>query len=371
MATFRIVMHVDVDSFYPSVEKRNDPTLEGKPVIVGADPRSSRRGVVASCSYEARKLGVRAGMPISLAYKISPEAVYIRPNFALYSRVSTRVMGLLRDHCDVFEQVSIDEAFLEVTNKAGGDYERVRDLALEIKAKVKREEGLTCSIGISVNKSSAKIASDLQKPDGLTVIPKGKVAEFLSPLPVRMITGVGRKTEEFLSETLGVKTIGDLQKIKGEILLKHFGKTGVWLWGVAHGLEQIEVKERTLMKSLSAEHTFQEDVEFEEALSKVRGELAHTLHNRLMSAGYEYRVISIKIRFSHFQTHTRDNTLPAYTTSKDALIDEAINLMGEFRESSKGGSKSRRRVRLVGVRVADLRKRSSNSDLGDWIPEGL
>lgn len=348
---------MDLDSFYPSVEKRDDPSLEEKPLIVGGDP-ARKRGVVVSCSYEARKLGVHAGQPISRAYRLAPDAVYIRPNFALYGKVSKRVMNLLRAHADSFEQVSIDEAFLDVSSR--GTFDSATGLALEIKDEIKSKEGLTCSIGIAPNKSSAKIASDFQKPDGLTVVPQEKLAEFLAELPVKAITGVGKKTEEFLT-SIGINTIGDLQKLPGTTLTKHFGKTGVWLWGVAHGLEQIPVKERTVMKSLSAEHTFENDVEYKVALEKMNTDLVGALHKRIESASYEFRVVSIKIRFSYFQTYTRENTLPNYTTSKNAIIEESNNLMKEFENEKK-------KVRLIGVRVADLRRRSENStSLSEWL----
>jgi DNA polymerase IV (DinB-like DNA polymerase) len=349
---------VDLDSFYPSVEKRNDPSLEGKPLVVGGDP-ARKRGVVVSCSYEARKLGIHAGQPISRAYRLAPKAIYLRPNFALYSKVSKRVMNLLRAHADSFEQVSIDEAFLDVSSR--GTYDSASSLAHQIKDEIKGKEGLSCSIGIAPNKSSAKIASDFQKPNGLTVVPQEKLAGFLAPLPVRAITGVGKKTEEFLA-SIGVNTIGDLQKLPGTTLTKHFGKTGVWLWGVAHGLEQIPVKERTLMKSLSAEHTFENDVEYKIALEKMHTDLVDTLHKRIESAGYEFRVVSIKIGFSYFETFTRENTLPNFTASKNAIIEEANNLMEEFEKEKK------KKIRLIGVRVADLRRRSANSpSLSDWL----
>ncbi|MHB8567897.1 MAG: DNA polymerase IV [Nitrososphaerales archaeon] len=354
-----VILHLDIDSFYPSVETNADPSLKGKALIVGADPKKGR-GVVVSCSYEARKLGIHAGQPISNAYKISPNAVYVRPNLDLYGLVSTRVMNLLRNYADNFEQVSIDEAFLDVSNKVRGNYEHASRLANEIKNELKETEGLSCSIGIAPNKSTAKIAADSQKPNGLVVVTPESVLDFLSPLKVSAITGVGKKTEAFLN-SIGVMTIGDLQQLPGKDLVKYFGKTGVWLWGVAHGLEQIGVKERTLMKSLSQEHTFERDVQNGILVSKKLEDLAEKLHARLKKAGYEYRVVSVKIRFTHFQTFSRENSLPAYTQSKQALLEEAANLMNEFLKSGK-------KVRLVGVRVSDLRKvQASNRKLEQWF----
>ena len=219
---------------------RDNPKHRGLPVVVGADPEEGKgRGVVVTCSYEARKFGLRSGMPISRAWKLCPTAVYLRPNFELYERVSQEVMETLRGFADAFEQTGIDEAFLDVSGRATG-VEEARELALVVKEAVKDLHGLTCSIGIGPNKSTAKIASDMQKPDGLTIVPLDSPAKFLSPLPVSVIPGVGKKTQAFLKER-GVETIAQLQDMPGKELMQWFGKTGVWLWGVVHAQEQIPV----------------------------------------------------------------------------------------------------------------------------------
>ncbi len=361
----RVIFHMDIDSFYPSVEIRENPTLKGKVVIVGADPKDGKgRGVVVSSSYEARKLGIRSGMPISRAYRLSPEAVYLRPNFALYSNVSKSIMKLLRSFADRFEQVSIDEAFLDVTEKIGSSYERARDYAITIKTELETKEKLTCSIGVAPNKSGAKIASDFQKPDGLTVVTPDQLKSFLAPLPSRAISGIGNKTEEFL-ESIGVKTIGDLQKIPGKDLVKYFGKTGVWLWGVANGLEQIEVKEKP-MRSLGAEHTFEKDIEDKAELFSKLEELVDRLHKRVVSASVNFLVVGIRIRFTHFQTFSREHTLPTFTTDKEVILSEAKNLLREF-------EKKKDKVRLVGVYVSDFRQvdrqKGPRESLESWVSE--
>jgi len=354
----RVIFHVDLNAFYPSVEAVQNPEFRGKPLIVGADPKSGRgRGVVVSCSYEARKLGVRSGIPISRAYSFCPDAIYVRPNFALYGKVSRRVMDLLRKYADRFEQVSIDEAFLDVSERIGGNFERARELAVTIKAELEAREGLLSSIGVAPNKSSAKIASEFQKPDGLTVVKKNELVGFLAPLPVSSISGVGKKTEEFLN-SINVKTIGDLQKIPGQQLVKYFGKTGVWLWGVANGLERIEVKERP-MRSLSAEHTFESDVADRSLVHSKAEELSKRLHGRVLASKVEYRVVGIKIRFTHFQTYTRENTLPFFTDGLETMLQEARNLLREF-------EKSPRKVRLIGIFVADFREKA-DTNLGETI----
>jgi DNA polymerase IV (archaeal DinB-like DNA polymerase) len=352
----RIIIHVDLNAFYPSVEIVQNPSLKGKPVIVGADPKGGKgRGVVVSCSYEARRYGVRSGMPISRAYSLIPDAAYIRPDFALYARVSRRVMNLLRAYADKFEQVSIDEAFLDVSDRVNGSYDSARELAISVRADLEAKEGLFCSIGVAPNKSSSKIASEFQKPDGLTVVRPEELGDFLSPLPVSSISGVGKKTEEFFN-SIGVKTIGDLQRISGKQLVKYFGKTGVWLWGVAHGLEQIEVKERP-MKSLGAEHTFERDVSDKAEVLAKMSELAIRVHTRVMASKIEFKVVGIKIRFTHFQTYTRENTLAFFTNDLETIRREGRNLLREFEENP-------RRVRLIGMFVADFREIvKSNLDL--------
>ncbi len=353
----RIIFHVDIDSFYPSVEIRENPSFRGKPVIVGADPKEGRgRGVVVSCSYEARNFGVRSGMPISRAYKLCPEAVYIRPDFALYGKVSRGVMNILRGFADKFEQVSIDEAFLDVSERA--TFDSARELALRIKQEVEVRESLTCSIGVAPNKSSAKIASEFQKPDGLTVVPLEELKGFLSPLPASAISGIGKKTEEFL-ESIGVNTIGDIQKLSGKELMKYFGKTGVWLWGVANGLEEIEVKQRP-MRSLSAEHTFEKDVSDKKVVLEKLDELAEKLHKRVVLSDAKFRVVGIKVRFTHFQTFLRENTLPTVTDSKEAMVQEARNLFREFYNNPK-------KVRLIGLYVSGFEEPESKESLESWV----
>jgi DNA polymerase IV (archaeal DinB-like DNA polymerase) len=343
----RIIFHVDLDAFYPSVEVKNDTSLRDKPVVVGADPRAGRgRGVVVSSSYEARRLGVKSGMPISRAFKLAPEAVYVRPNFQLYSAVSKRVMRLLETFADKFEQVSIDEAFLDASSRLGHDFAKAREHALKIKQELLSKEELTCSIGVAPNKSAAKIASDLQKPNGLTIVEPKNLIEFLAPLPVRSISGIGPKTEEFLLSK-GISTIGELQRVPGKELVRYFGKTGVWLWGVANGLEKIDVKQRP-MRSLNAEHTFDTDVEDKQAVLRKLNSLVDKLHKRVVLSKVEFRVVGIKIRFTHFQTYSRENTLPFYTSETDAILQEARNLFREFEANP-------RKVRLIGVFVADFK----------------
>lgn len=345
----RIVLHCDLDAFYPSCEVKRDPSLAGKPLIVGADPKQGHgRGVVTSCSYEARKYGVRSGMPISAAYKLCPQpiGIYVRPDFELYGKTSDRVMRLLRKYGDSFEQTSIDEAFLDVSERCR-NFESAAELANDLKDDLKRSEGLTTSVGIAPNKSIAKMASDIQKPDGLTVVTPEQVRSFLEPLPVEKISGVGKKTSQFLREH-GIETIGQLRIVPAKRLTDWFGKGGVWLWGIANGIEETPVEERPLRKSISVEQTFERDIQNKQVVKEALEALIREVHERLLAEGLLFRTIGIKIRFEGFQTFTREKTHTGYVDDRLVVDDYVKNLFREFEQKP-------RKIRLVGVRLSDLR----------------
>jgi len=355
----RTILHVDLDAFYVSVEMRENPSLRGLPVVVGADPEGGKgRGVVVACSYEARKFGLRSGMPISQAYRLCPQATYLRPNWGLYEKASEEVMATLRKLADKFEQSSIDEAFLDVSSRAG-DAESARRLASEVKKAVRQSHDLTCSIGVAPNKSAAKIASDRNKPDGLTIVPADDVPGFLAPLPVSVVPGIGRKTQDFLKEK-GIETIAQLQQLQGKQLLTWFGRNGVWLWGVIHGEENTEVRQQEMPKSLSVERTFKTDVVDFREVRKEAADASSELVRRVKSSRLTFRVGGIKIRFQGFETHTREKTLVSHTDSEETLLETVSSLLDEFEARE-------RPVRLVGVRVADLERATSGaSSLDDW-----
>jgi DNA polymerase IV (archaeal DinB-like DNA polymerase) len=356
-----IVFHVDLDAFYVSVEVRENPKLLGLPVIVGADPEQGKgRGVVVTCSYEARKFGLRSGMPISKAWKLCPAGVYLRPNNKLYERVSKEVMNTLRGFADELEQTGIDEAFMDIGDRATG-MEGAKNLALDVKKTVKAAHGLTCSIGVGPNKSTAKIASDIQKPDGLTIVPLDSPAEFLAPLPVSAIPGVGKKTQAFLRERQ-IETIVQLQAVPGKQLMQWFGKTGVWLWGVVHGEEGMQVRPRETPKSLSVERTFRNDVDdFGRVYSECE-DAAMELARRTKHAGYRFKVAGIKIRFHAFETYTREKTLATFTDSQETLVEATKSLLKEFESREEP-------VRLVGVRVSGLEPQETrpSGTLDSWV----
>jgi DNA polymerase IV (DinB-like DNA polymerase) len=340
-------MHCDLDAFYPSCEIRRDPSLKGKPLIVGADPKGGRgRGVVTSCSYEARKFGVRSGMPISQAYRLCPLGTYVRPDFRLYGETSERMMDLLGAFADRFEQTSIDEAFLDVSVRCK-DFDDAHDLASKMKEEVGAREGLTMSIGIAPNKSIAKIASEMKKPDGLTMVRVDEVRDFLSPLSVDKISGVGKKTTQFL-HGMGIETIGQLSQVPAKKLTEWFGKGGVWLWAIANGLEETPVEERPLRKSISVEQTFEHDVRNRAVVREALEALVDEAHERLLNEGLTFRTVGIKVRFEGFDTFTREKTHTGYIDDK-RVVEEYMKLL--FREFEKDP----RKFRLVGVRLSDLK----------------
>ena len=366
----RVIFHVDMDSFYASCELSRRPELRNEPYVVGADPMEGKgRGVVLACNYPARKFGLRSGMPISTAWKLCPQAHYDRPHFELYEEMSARVMSLIRPFADKIEQVSIDEAYLEVTNRvqkitkdnpATSAMSAIESLAYSIKKTVKDRENITCSIGVADNKIVAKIATDMNKPDGLTMVPQSKMLDFLAPLEVSKIPGVGHVSQKILLEKFGAKSISDLRKLSLDDLKDQFGKSALWLYNAARGIDESPVIERWEPVSISGETTFFED---ESDYAKIRDtmkEVAADVHKRLIRDEYMYRNVAIKIRFSGFETHTRSKSLTAYTASKDILDRETEKLLSEFYESGK-------KVRLIGVRVSGLLKKDeAQTTLLEW-----
>ncbi len=357
-STNRFVLHIDMDSFYASAEVRRDPNLAEKAVIVGADPREGKgRGVVVACNYVARSFGVRSGMPISEAYALCPTGVYVSPDFAYYENLSEAVMRIIHTYSPRFEQVSIDEAFLDVTEGVDNTSQAL-ELVERLKRELKEETGLTCSVGVAESKSAAKIATDLNKPDKVTVVPRGGTKLFLAPLPIRRIAGVGQKTEELLHE-LGVATIGDLQKVDPSALKAPLGRTGLWLWRVANGIDTEEVRERPA-KSLSTERTFYEDTSDWGVVEQLVDELASELAERARSTRQSFRRVGIKIRFRGFETHTREKLLPVSSEEAKVIREEASALLQPFKSSSK-------KIRLVGVRISGLKMSvAAQSKIEDW-----
>jgi DNA polymerase IV (DinB-like DNA polymerase) len=344
----RIILHVDMDAFFASIEEREHPEYRNKPLVVGANPKGGRgRGVVSTANYEARKFGIKSGMPISKAYKLCPNAIFLPVNFSLYEKVSSKIMEILREHADKFEQVSIDEAFLDVSKRVK-DFDQARQLAILLKEKIWESENLTCSIGIGPNKLVAKIASSFKKPDGLTVVKPEEVEKFLSPLPVEEIPGIGKKSKKILNE-MGIKTIGDLAKTNPSLLVEKFGKIGVYFHLASKGIDESEVEEEYEIKSLGREHTFEKDTDDVFLIQKTLESLAKETWEELKKEKLTYKTVTIKVRYEDFETHTHSKTLSLQTDSLEKIIEIGKKLLEPFLYAGK-------RIRLIGIRVSKLKE---------------
>jgi DNA polymerase IV (DinB-like DNA polymerase) len=344
----RIIFHMDMDHFYTAIEEREHPEYKGKPVVVGADPKEGKgRGVVSTSNYEARKAGVRSGMPISRAWKLCPEAVYLQPNFPLYIKVSNEIMDIARKYADKFEQWGIDEAFLDVSARVK-DYAEAEALAKQIKREIREKESLTCSIGMGPNKLIAKIASDYQKPDGLTIVKEGEAEAFLAPLSARKLLWVGRKTEAKL-KTMGINTIGDLARYDPTVLAEKFGVMGTQMHLMARGIDRSEVEARTDVKSISHETTFEEDTADTDTVLSALDVLSEEVCREALNQNLFFKTVTVKLRYENFETHTRSKTLAFMINRSQDLKKTAKELLQTYLRSD-------RKVRLIGVRVSNFVK---------------
>jgi len=315
-------------------------------VVVGADPKEGRgRGVVSSASYEARKFGIKSAMPISRAWKLCPNCVYLRPHFDLYIPASNSIMKILRSHADKFEQGGIDEAYLDISSQVK-DFEEAREFAKQLMEEVLEKERLTCSVGVAPNKLVAKIASDFKKPYGLTIVKEDDVKEFLFPLEVRKIPGVGPKTERALNE-LDIETIRDLASVKPEKLTRLFGVWGTRLHEFANGIDSSEVVEEYETKSIGRDTTFEKDADDEEQILQVLDELAEEVHEDVIANGFKFKTITVRVRYQHFDTHTRSKSLLFPTNDLNILRNNAKRLIAPFLHRNK-------KIRLIGVKVSNL-----------------
>jgi len=338
-----MILHCDLDAFYASVEQVLDPAIAGKPVIVGGDPR--RRGVVAAASYEARKFGVHSAMPLATAVRLCPHGVYIPPRFDVYRDYSQQVFDIYRRYTPLVEPLSLDEAFLDLagTERALGP---AREIAQRIRDEVKAETQLDLSIGIATSKVVAKIASDLRKPRSFVEVLPGQEAEFLAPLPLRRLPGLGPSTEERL-KPLGLQTIGELAAIPVEELMRRFGKHGVQLWEFARGIDRRPVVVPGDPKSISRETTFDHDLSEQAEIEAVLRQLAQHAAKNMRDNGLRCRTVNLKLRYANFETLSRSHTLPAPTAVEDDLLRETVLLFRRAWDRS-------RKVRLVGAGLSNF-----------------
>ncbi len=333
-----------MDAFFAAVEQKRRPELVGKPVIIGGDGNPTRRGVVSTASYEARKYGIHSAMPLRRAHKLCPQAVFLPVDYREYSRISTVVKEILREFSPIMEDVGIDEAFLDLS-----DIDRPPgEIAASIKRQIRERTGLTCSIGIAPNKLLAKLGSDLQKPDGLTILEEGDVEKKIWPLPARKLQGIGPKTEEALKE-MGIHTIADLASHSEEELIERFGESyGTYLFRSARGIDESPLITEWEPKSMSRETTFQTDIHHWQDIARNLAEITHQVVADMKESGYAAKNVAIKIRFSDFETITRAKTLPLATSSEEEIRRAAFHCLKRV--------DIKKRVRLIGVRAAKLEK---------------
>jgi DNA polymerase IV (DinB-like DNA polymerase) len=342
----RIILHLDMDSFYASVEMQAHPEFRNKPVVISADPKQGRgRGVVLTCSYEARVFGIRSAMPVSQAFVLCPHAIYLPPDFTLYAKVSAGLMSIIRSSGYRFQQVSIDEAFLDISPL--GSFPAAAVMAEQIQAAIAEKMGITCSIGIGQSRLVAKIASDFKKPAGITVVEPEETQDFLAPLPVRKIPGIGRKAELALFE-LGIRTIGDLAAYDIRKLVTAFGRAAAGLHETARGIDRSEVEERPFTGSISREITFDTDTDDFGVISMTLDTLAEEVYTGLTRENLRFRTLTIKVRYQGFITRTRARTLSHFTCKKEIIKTCANSLLCEMIED--------RNVRLIGIRLSSFGK---------------
>jgi len=357
----RYIVHVDMDAFFAAVEQRDDPSLQGKPVIVGADPKGGKgRGVVAACSYEARKFGIHSALPISVAFRKCPYGIYLSPHRYKYEHESKKIFQILGRFTPDIEPISIDEAFLDISNsyKLFGT---PRETCLKIKETIKSETKLTASVGMAPNKMTAKIASDLEKPDGLVIVSQKNLLDFLHPLPVEKLWGVGKRTKQMLRD-FGILTIGDLANQNRASFAKRFGKAGEHVWKLANGIDERDVERCREVKSIGHEYTFDEDEKNEQVMTDTLMDLCEMVSRRMRKSGLKGKTIHLKLRFSDFKTYTRAVSVKAATNYVEDIYRLSADKLKEFDLKGKA-------VRLIGVQVSNLNDSMEQYSLFEKEPE--
>jgi DNA polymerase-4 len=337
----RVIAHIDMDAFYAAVEVLDNPDIRGRPVIVGG---SSRRGVVSAASYEAREFGVHSAMPLFQARRLCPHGIFLPIRMKRYHDVSRIVMKCLYDFSPLVEQVSVDEAYIDLTGteKLFGDPWKAARL---IKEKIRERTSLTCSIGVSTSKLLSKIASDMNKPDGITIIPPDEVRRFLADLPIGRVPGIGTRSEEDLAK-IGIKKLGDVMKVSPEFLSERLGKFGERLRAIAEGKADSPVVPYSQPKSVSHEQTLEENTNDTEELRRYLRRQAGGVGQRLRRYGLQGKTVVLKIKFADFKQITRSSTLDRPTQVGKTIYTEAVKLLG--------AQSLKRKIRLIGVGVTSL-----------------
>ncbi|MFX1538443.1 MAG: DNA polymerase IV [Promethearchaeota archaeon] len=361
-----VIIHVDLDAFFAAVHIKNHPFLKGYPVIIGANPQKGNgRGVVSTCSYEARKFGLHSAMPISQAYKLCPYGVYVCSgspiSFSHYHEESDKVMAILRKYSDIFQNAGVDEAYLDVSEVWENYGPSPRSIAEAIQTEIQSKLSLPVSLGVAETKSIAKIASDLGKPTGITIVHNSELDRILYHLPARKIVGIGKKTEQQLLKK-GIVTIGDIALLTREKAYLLMGDHGLYLRKVALGINYRKVGySRNGRKSIGSERTFRTDQNDWEFIEKIVGQIVSKLSRRLKKNRLLTRTVSIKIRFQGFITYTRSYSFQNFLSDEKTIFRIAIKLLGEFKSSPK-------KIRLIGVRVTSLKSNRGQLLLTPFLP---
>jgi len=339
----RKIIHVDMDAFYASVEQRDNPDLRGKPVIVGGPPNS--RGVVATCSYEARKYGIHSAMPSSTAYRLCPHAIFVRPRFEVYKKISGQIREIFHEYTDLVEPLSLDEAFLDVTENKKG-ITLATDVAKELLKNIYQKTGLTASAGVSFNKFLAKVASDVNKPYGITIVTPKKATQFIDCLPIGKFFGIGKVTEKKM-HSLGIKTGADLRRVSEEELSKHFGKVGRFYYHIVRGIDNREVSPHRTRKSISQERTLDKDINDRHQMLQILEKMALSLEEYLEKKHIKGRTITLKVKYYNFKSVTRSITLSEPVNEAAVMMTYAAVLLDK---TDAGKIK----VRLLGIGLSNL-----------------
>ncbi|WP_256003788.1 DNA polymerase IV [Pedobacter deserti] len=344
----RKIIHVDMDAFYASVEQRDFPELKGKPVVVGGSP--SGRGVVAAASYEARKYGIKSAMPARQALQLCAEVVFVKPRFEVYKSVSAHIREIFRRYTDLIEPLSLDEAYLDVTTDKL-NIGSALEIAKQIKQAIKTELNLTASAGVSTSKFVAKVASDINKPDGLTFIGPSKIEAFMEQLPVEKFYGVGKVTAKKM-QSMGLHTGADLKALSQEDMTRYFGKSGAFYYNIVRGLDDRPVRTHREPKSSGTEDTFSYDLTTTQEMYTQLDKIAYSVSQRLERQSLKGRTITLKIKFSDFKLITRSKSLPVAVRDFSTILQTAMELLDEAQIDGKA-------VRLLGI---------SLSNFGEFVP---
>ncbi len=349
MESQRVIIHVDMDAFYAAVEQRDNPELRGKPVIVGGGPNG--RGVVQTCSYEARKYGIHSAMSSSRAYRLCPHAIFVPPRFEVYRSVSNQIREIFYEYTDCVEPMSLDEAYLDVTENKKG-ITSPRQIAQNILNRIQKETGCTASAGVSFNKFLAKVGSDFNKPNGICVITQDMADEFIDNLPIRKFMGVGKVTEKRMKE-FGIETGFDLKKYSRAELNRMFGKSGIYFYNMAHKIDTREVHVYHGRRSIGSERTFHEDTgDIEEILEHFE-HIAERLTSRMKKYNIKGRTVTMKVKYHNFRRTSRSLTVME-------AVDDPEVIMSIVKKMIPKTEVGKKKVRLVGISISNL---SSQSEL--------